>query len=184
MSSVVDFRHVSSTSTNTKKSQGENAPKPIQFPHFLPPFVFALLFSEIRAVFTPSRPAACLSNGFDFNTVSPSPLQYILRIYQFQKDENAYKRDESNASGVGPQELFPDGLTPPTKNVVRRRFLKARPDRRKFKRTEARFSFCLYVFCLSVYCVHVCVSSVWFEIYIPCLRRFVAVSLSLSVRNT
>ncbi|CAM9731402.1 unnamed protein product, partial [Ascophyllum nodosum] len=66
----------------------------------------------------------------------------MLIVY---KDENAYKRDESNASGVGPQELFPDGLTPPTKNVVRRRFLKARPDRRKFKRTEARFSFCLYV---------------------------------------
>ena len=37
---------------------------------------------------------------------------------------------------MGPQELYPDGLTPPTKNIVRRRFVKARPDRGKFDRTE------------------------------------------------
>ncbi|CAN0455480.1 unnamed protein product, partial [Hapterophycus canaliculatus] len=52
------------------------------------------------------------------------------------QDENAYKKDDGNASGVGPQGFYPDGLTPPTKNIVRRRFVKARPDRGKFDKTE------------------------------------------------
>ncbi|CAN0355240.1 unnamed protein product, partial [Ectocarpus sp. 12 AP-2014] len=57
----------------------------------------------------------------------------MLIVY---KDESAYKKDDGNASGVGPQRLYPDGLTPPTKNIVRRRFVKARPDRGKFDRAE------------------------------------------------
>lgn len=54
------------------------------------------------------------------------------------KDESSYKKDDSSASGVSSQGLYPDGLTPPTKNVVRRRFLKARPDQGKFDRNEVR----------------------------------------------
>ncbi|CAM9998480.1 unnamed protein product [Pylaiella littoralis] len=57
----------------------------------------------------------------------------MLIVY---KDENAYKKDDGNASGVGPHKFYPDGLTPPTKNIVRRRFVKARPDRGKFNVTE------------------------------------------------
>eukprot|EP00752_Nemacystus_decipiens_P002334 g2207.t1 len=70
----------------------------------------------------------------DKNTFFKSgDIGQMLIVY---KDESAYKKDDGSASMAGPQELYPDGLTPPTKNIVRRRFVKARPDRGKFDRTE------------------------------------------------
>eukprot|EP00904_Undaria_pinnatifida_P013816 jgi/Undpi1/9565/HiC_scaffold_27.g12021.m1 len=57
----------------------------------------------------------------------------MLIVY---KDEAAYKKDDGNAASASPRGLYPDGLTPPTKNIVRRRFMKARPDLGKFDRTE------------------------------------------------
>lgn len=82
--------------------------------------------------------------------VTPYQVQSIFNCFFFcsdpcalllsprLKDESSYKKDDSSASGVSSQGLYPDGLTPPTKNVVRRRFLKARPDQGKFDRNEVR----------------------------------------------
>lgn len=54
-----------------------------------------------------------------------------------EQDDAAYKKDDVNSS-VGHRGYYVDGLTPPTKNIVRRRFLKARPDQGKFDPAEVR----------------------------------------------
>ncbi|CAM9643920.1 unnamed protein product, partial [Choristocarpus tenellus] len=46
----------------------------------------------------------------------------MLIVYE---DERAFTKDEPNCS-MGPWGYYSDGITPPTKNIVRRRFLKAR----------------------------------------------------------
>lgn len=61
-------------------------------------------------------------------------VDFVLFTY-VKQDDAAYKKDESNAS-VGPAGYYADGLTPPAKNIVRRRFLKARPDQGRFDRGE------------------------------------------------
>lgn len=74
---------------------------------------------------------------------SPSfiSLYSYLVCLSIAQDENAYKKDDSNASGSGnPQAFYPDGITPPTRNIVKRRFLRARPDQGKFDRTEVGLS--------------------------------------------
>ncbi|CAN0205634.1 unnamed protein product, partial [Discosporangium mesarthrocarpum] len=56
----------------------------------------------------------------------------MLIVYE---DERAYQRDEASCA-VNPQGYYPDGMTPPTKNIVRRNFLKARPPHEEFSPGE------------------------------------------------
>ncbi|CAM9762440.1 unnamed protein product [Chrysoparadoxa australica] len=55
----------------------------------------------------------------------------MLVVYQ---DAEAYQADDDHA--VSSQDYFPDGLTPPTKNIVRRKFQLSRPAEGKYPKAE------------------------------------------------
>ncbi|KAG5177736.1 TAFII55 protein conserved region-domain-containing protein [Tribonema minus] len=56
----------------------------------------------------------------------------MLIVYE---DEDAFNADAEDAS-IGPAQYYADGITPPTRNIVRRKFVKARPVLGKFPKAQ------------------------------------------------
>lgn len=56
-------------------------------------------------------------------------------MHAYTQNEEAYAADAENAA-VGPHKYYADGITPPARNIVRRKFLKARPPLGQHPRAE------------------------------------------------